>query len=75
LTRGGNIIVVSTLEHVFISYAPWRWKKLVTMIFITTINNIYRITAVVKVKTDIITSITASPIGRTLVLVIDYFDW
>jgi hypothetical protein len=36
--------------------------------------DIYRITAVLKVETDIITSIAASPIGRAVILVIMYVE-
>ena len=32
----------------------------------------YRITAVLKVKTDIITSMTASPVGQAVILMIMY---
>jgi hypothetical protein len=40
-------------KNVFISYAPWRWKKLVTMIFITTINKYFIPLALLYTKTSI----------------------
>jgi len=43
-------------------------------IFYLYMYDIYRIMAILKVKTDIITSISASSIGRAVILVITYVE-
>ena len=49
----------------------WQKRKVIKVIFPLVI---YRITAILKVATDTITSITAGPIGRGAILVIIYVE-